>query len=80
MTGKDFAEMSEADIHALSDPELSTLVDALYHNLNVPSDYESAVRKHVKALAIFAVCPPAVLFALGWLALWIARGFKRQSV
>ena len=37
----------------------------------------SHAQKHLLEMAIFAVVWPAGLFAIGWAALWIARGFKR---
>jgi len=37
-----------------------------------------AIRAHLFLTSIFALAPPAVLFVLGWAALWIGRGFFRD--
>lgn len=37
------------------------------------------VTDHIRAMAVSAIIPPVVLFALGWAVLWVARGFSRRQ-
>jgi hypothetical protein len=38
------------------------------------------VRSHIYAMTLTATIPPAVLFALDWTVLWVARGFARHRL
>ena len=41
-------------------------------------DDPTRLQKHLLETVTFAVVWPAALFAIGWAALWIARGFNRD--
>lgn len=49
------------------------------HRLGTAAKDAVVSRKRAEALprmALFGTLPPAILFALGWLVLWIVRGFR----
>lgn len=45
----------------------------------MPAPEQSSFLDEIRFYGIAAIAPPALIFALGLVGLWVARGFQRES-